>query len=439
MLFGRGNWAVFGIEPTTMENFQKALSDPLTIFEVSQLAASITTKFQDKPTTGITPYGSPRLDEKLTDTAVITDVSDLLTKLDDGGDVDAGELDLITQNLAYVGSEDDFSLGNSTYAFWFVSNEYEDPTDPNSKKEELSYADMERPFKFLIKEEKKSIEERVTATAILNRSQFPVLVDFQHGRVYAASSNVDAVIAVQELLTSLGAKTFPLVWDFEYPTWPSDFLNRISKDTNFKAEMKTRAEELSRLRPDEIEKLEDRAMEKVVANYFAITELDNEIWVALSTPARIRLHKPIDPVGVSNPSVAFELLNMSNDAEVATAAVVFQELVIKQTKTGEKMYRNDLFTIDINDKANLQDAGAAMLRGFDLPQFKKEIKTTIKAKGKIAIKDFWYMWLDGIHTSILTFTDNLTNVLEIDKAKYGLVQPEFGGTNDVGDGECVYR
>jgi hypothetical protein len=432
-LFSRGQWAVFGIEASTLDNFQKALSDPLTVFEVSQLAASITTKFQSVAQTGINPYGNPRLDEKLEDTTIINDLSDLLKEMDDQQDylVTSDDITLITDNLPFMGSESDFSLGNNKYAFWMVSNEYKDPTDPNSKKEQLSYTDMERPFKFLVKEEKKSVEERVLAQAILNRSQFPVLVDFQHGRVYVASSSADDVTAVNDLLVKLGAKTFPLIWDFGSSLWPSQFLNRIVEQTKYASAMKERAEQLAKLPADAIEKLEDKQMEKIVNNYFAITELETERWAALTTPAKIRIHKPIDAVGVSNPSVAFSLLNMSNDAEVASAGVVFQEVIIKNTKLGEKLYRNDLFTIDINDNVNLQEAGAAMLRGFDLPQFKRDIKTTIKAKGRIDIKDFWYMWLDGIHNAILEFVDNVTDVLEVDKPKHGLVVPDYTVQDEV--------
>jgi len=158
--------------------------------------------------------------------------------------------------------------------------------------------------------------------------------------------------------------------------------------------------------------------------------LETELWAGLTTPARVRIHKVIDPVGVSSPSVAFSLLNMSNDAEVASASVVFQELIIKNTKDGEKTIRKDVFTIDINDNANLQEAGAAMLRGFDLPQFKREVKIAIKAKGRLTIKDFWYMWLEGLNTGVLEFVDNVTSTLGIEK-KYGLVVPEVGSGEEV--------
>ena len=81
-----------------------------------------------------------------------------------------------------------------------------------------------------------------------------------------------------------------------------------------------------------------------------------------------------------------------------------------------------------------------MLRGFDLPQFKKEVKTTIKSKGRIEIRDFWYMWLDGINTAVLEFVVNVTDVLGImgsEKSKYGLVVPDYNGSDDVEVNEGV--
>lgn len=426
-MFGRGNWAVFGITSASIEEFKKALADPLTTFKVSQLAASIISKFQNEESVGINPFGSPRLDEKLTDSLILSNLNTFFEKLKDNKDASLLE-SLIKDSLEFVVSEDTLSLGNNKYGFWFVSNYPEDPTDPNSKREQIAYEQIGRPFKFLSKEEKKAVEEQVMAQGVLNRKQFPVLLDFQHELAYVASSNKDEIIAVGELLLKLGVKTFPLVWDFQHASWPGEFLNYIVKTTRYASDMQKRADELTRFRENEIEKLDDKQMEKIVSTFFALSPLETELWAGLTTPARIRIHKLSDPVGVSSPSVAFSLLNMSNDAEVSSSSVVFQELVIKNTKNGEKTIRKDVFTIDINDNMNIQDAGAAMLRGFDLPQFKREVKSTIKVKGKLEIRDFWAMWLQGIHDSILEFVDNVTNTLNIDKNKYGLVV--FEHTND---------
>ena len=425
MLFGRGQWAVFGVEPDSLDAFQKGLSTQLDTFMMSQLASSIITKFQNTPTVGINPYSGPRLDEKLTDTDVISKVAEFLA-LDEEALRQGGA---ITDSLSdYFGSEADFSLGNNKYAMWIVFNEHDDLTDPSSKKEQVAYDNMERPFKFLGKEEKKSVEDTVTAQGVISRHQFPVYVDFQHGYVYAGTANAEEILVVRSILAKAGAKTFSLRWDFGTFNWPQLFLNKMFDETHFAAEMKTRADELTRFRPDEIEKLEDKQMEKIVSNFFALAELDNELWVGLTTPARVRIHKISDPVSTSNPSLAFSLMHMTDDAEVSAASIVFQEVRVKTNKAGdEKTYRNDLYSFDINDNLCSQDSGAALLRGFDLPQFKRDIKVTIKAKGRAEIKDFWYMWLQGMHDAVLYFVDNITSVLEIDKQKYGLVPFEDDG------------
>lgn len=424
MLFGRGQWAVFGVESKTLEAFQKSLNDPAYAMTASQLTASAVTKFFNKASVGINPFGQPRMDENVTDPALLSAIANFAE-----GQITADEFNIANEALLIgYGVEEDYALGNNTFGFWMVFNAYDDLSDPNSKKEAISYVNMERPFKFLVKEEKKAVEDTVKAEAVMSRKQFPVLVDFQHERVYVASSNTEEIMAVCDTLTSLGAKPYAMHWDFKGYDWPKEFLNKVAKGTQFAAEMKQRADDLARFRPDEIEKLEDKQMEKIVSNFFALTELETALWAGLSTPARIRIHKTSDPVGVSSPSVAFTLLDITNDAEVASSSVVFQELVSKFTKKGEeKLVRNDLFTIDINDNVNNQDAGAAMLRGFDLPQFKKEVKTTIKAKGRVEIKDFWYMWLEGIHNAVLQFIDNITTTLELDKTKYGLCPYEPAG------------
>jgi hypothetical protein len=419
MLFGRGAWAIFGIEPSSLKKFETTLTTPKKMFELSQLAASITTKFEAKPTIGINPFASPRMDEDLKEDRDLNDINDYLNSSEE-------EKKTAGFNFSkygdFFGMGTDFALGNNAFGFWVVFNEYEDVTHIASRKEAASYKTAVRPFKFLGKEEKKVIEQSLTASATITRLQFPVVVDIQHGRVYAATSNVEQIGVVRELLGDLGAKAHSLRWDFQGYDWTSKLLNAINSKTKFRTEMKQRAEELSRLRPEDIEKLEDKNLEKIVSTFFALSEMESELWLGLSTPARIKMFVASDPVTTANPSVAFGLLGMTDSAEVASASMVVQELTTTFNKKGEeKQVRKDLFTLDINDKINLQDAGAAMLRGFDLPQFKREMKQTLKANGSLTIKDFWSVWLAGIHEAILTFSDNVTTLLELDKKKYGLM------------------
>lgn len=419
MLFGRGQWAIVGLEPESLSKFQESLANSGVLFDVSQLKASVLTKFEDRPSVGINPFDRPRYDEGLADTTILSDLHKQMTQVPEGA-----PLTLPAGLDDFFGSDEEaFALGDQKFGLWFVMNDHEDVTDIATRKEGVAYDNMQRPFKYLNKEEKKGIEDAVTATEVIVRKQIPVLLDFQHGRLYIASGKEEVILQVREFVTLLGAKTFSVRWDFKGFDWTQRFFKYVIANTHFTAEMKRRAEDLARFRADEIEKFDDKNVEKVVSNFFAIAELENEHWVGLSTGARIKLHTTSDPVAVTNPSTAFELLLQNNrEAEVATASVVFQELRSIFTKKGEeKQIRNDLFTIDLNDKVNVQEAGAAMLRGFDLPGFKRDIKTTLKAKGQMDVRDFWYMWLQGVHDAVLSFVDNMTTALELDKRIYGLM------------------
>ncbi len=201
------------------------------------------------------------------------------------------------------------------------------------------------------------------------------------------------------------------------------FLNKVNDNTKFESHKAERAEELQRFRKDEIEKMDDRMMESIVSNFYALAELETSQWCGLTTPARIRIYKPADPIGTQGVSLTFSLLRLSDDSEVAASAVVFQSLDSKFNKKTdeEKQIRKDLFTLELNDNLNLLDSGAALLRGFDLPAFRKTIKTAIKAQtAPLDIKDYWRMWLDGMSEAIAMFVDNVAETLGLDKKQFGL-------------------
>jgi hypothetical protein len=420
-IFARGNWAVFGVEPDSMTAFQDGLKDDLIRFKASQLAAGVAIKMHGNTTVGINPFGSPRLDEDKHPEAPVNKVAvmDLIKMMeqDQPFTVDFGSVQ------EFLPSEECLSLGNKAYAFWLVVNDPKDVTDPASKKEAIAYKEMDRPFRFLAKKEKESVEAEVDASAVMARKQFPVIVDFQHGRVYAESTSKDDLLALRGLLANLGAKTFSLCWHFGKASWPSDLLTQVHADSRFTSEMKSRADELARLHPEQVEKLEDKETEKVVSSFFAFTPLGNGFVAALGCPSLVCIHPVSDPVGVSSPSVAFSILGMTNDSELAGASLTIIEPVTKNTKKGEKVVHKPLLSVDIHNNVNNFDAGAALLRGLDLPQFKKHVKTALKAQGnRLAIKDFWSLWLNELHDATLTISDSITSVLspEGEPGFYGL-------------------
>lgn len=82
------------------------------------------------------------------------------------------------------------------------------------------------------------------------------------------------------------------------------------------------------------------------------------------------------PIGGKVSTSATMLLSMTNDTRVRSGAITFQEIVSTTSKKGvEYPFRKDLLSIDLNDRKNLTDIGAAMMRGFDIPTFRKDIST----------------------------------------------------------------
>jgi hypothetical protein len=417
MLFSRGNWAIFGVRNYSLTTFKQTLTNPIKLMEVSQLVALTKTKFSQRVTQGINPYLYPRMDEQESDqtnTSVISEVNAELL---------SGTLRSQGRESMFGASEDQFQLSDGAYGLWFVENAYEDLSDIKARQEAVAYARMERPFKFLSKEEKISVEPMIIASGVSSREQFPVLLDFNAEMGYAACSNVEQLIGLRETLKRVGIETFDLLWQFGSPQWSSDFLAKILAGNKFSDAMKERAQELIRFRPDEIEKLDDKSLEKIVSTYFALSQLDTGVWAGLTTPARVRLYPPSEPVSVSSPSTAWSLLNelASKDGVLSSAGVVFQTLDTVVTKKGdEREIRTDVFSVDINDNVNLLDAGCAMLRGFDLVGFRKIMKASAKNKS-LKVSDYWLDWMVFMREAVYTLVDNVVETLELqDKKHFGL-------------------
>ena len=329
-LFGRGNWSVFGVDPLTHDKFRENLNVTLLMTKVSQLVASVGARLHGESTIGINPFGAPRLNEGIRDAGLVADL-DAFFRATEGDGTHPFDLSSIEM---FLPSEANMTVGYKSYAFWVVLNDYKDVTDPASKKEAIAYERMERPFKFLAKKQKEDVEAQVNASAVMARKQFPVLVDLHTGRVYAEATSTDDILAVRKIMEDLGAKTFSLCWNFGGYEWPNKFLNTILDNTRHSAEMMSRAEELAKKRPDEVDKLENKEMERIVSSFFAFTALENELVVALGCPALVQIHPVSDPVGVSNPSVAVSLLHMTNDSLVSGASITVHLPETKKVKGG---------------------------------------------------------------------------------------------------------
>src|SRR3954453_22257879 len=98
------------------------------------------------------------------------------------------------------------------------------------------------------------------------------------------------------------------------------------------------------------------------------------------------------------------------------ASVTFQERVSATSKDGGgRTFRRDLLCVDVNDRINLTDVGAAMLRGFDLPTVRKDIQREIRPTKQVpSIEKFWGNWLHELSNAVRTIEAAFREVLDFD-------------------------
>jgi hypothetical protein len=199
----------------------------------------------------------------------------------------------------------------------------------------------------------------------------------------------------------------------------------LHEGTQYQNDFQKRADEATRFRPKEIEKLEDKELEAIVANYFSMTELPNDVWAGLAAPAQIRLHATSQPILVKAATSATTLLGMTSDAHVLSGSITFQERITYLSKKGEeRAFRKDVLSVDVNDQINLTDVGAAMLRGFDIPAYRKDIQREIrKTKQVPSIEEFWSTWLHQMSNAVRTLEASFREILELGGDEKGGILP----------------
>lgn len=426
-MFGRGNWAIVGLAKESLEAFKNSLEDRGAMLAASQLAASAITRHIKVDAVGLNPFSIPRLDEQH---AISLDQEQELARYAASEPDARSHTSLASEILDAEGfgfGEHHFEVhpGLPWYGMWAVSNQWKDVSDLASVKEQHSYAALERPYKFLQATDKKTVDQEIRGVTAAVRKQFPVLLDFNEGRVYVESSSKKMIYAVLELLKQLGADIVAVAWNYNRPNWPAEILNKLREGTLFESDFQKRADEATRFRPKEIEKLEDKEVESIVANYFSMTELPGELWAGISGPAQILLHPTSQPIAVKAPTSATTLLGMTSDAHILSASLTFQERITFHSKKGEaRTFRKDLLSIDINDQINLTDVGAAMLRGFDIPSFRKEIQRDIRQTKQVpSIEQFWSTWLHQMGSAVRTIEGSFREILELDGVEKNGILP----------------
>lgn len=416
-MFGRGNWAIVGLAKESLEAFRNSLEDRGVMIAVSQLAASAITRHSKVDALGINPFSAPRLDEQhgfsLENEQELSRYAALEPEARSNSSLPAEVLD----SDGYGLNSESFELHSSLpwFGLWAVSNQWKDVSDLASVKEQHSYSSLERPYKFLQATDKKTVDADIRGVTAAVRKQFPVLLDFNEGRIYIESSGKKTIFEVTELLKRLGVEVVAVGWTYHRSNWPSEILNKLYEGTQYQTDLQKRADEATRFRPKEIEKLEDKELEGIVANFFAMTELPNDLWAGLTAPAQIQLHATSQPIVVKAPTSATTLLGMTSDAQVLSGSITFQERITYLSKKGEeRTFRKDVLGVDINDQINLTDVGAAMLRGFDIPAYRKDIQREIrKTKQVPSIEEFWSTWLHQVSNAVRILEASFREILEL--------------------------
>ncbi len=393
---------------------------------LSQLSASVVGTIGKKAATGINPYDSPRLDEAGDNEDGYILYESLKV---DPPDFSPELLDRLSPMFAF--GEDAFRLHKElpVYGFWVVSNSGKDVSDAASKREALAYSNASRPFKFLNKDEKKGVNEAVTLTSVTARKQFPVLVDFEQGRVYCATTSQDMVFTVRTLIRELGGDVCSLRWDFDNFDWPQRFMAKVLADKTYEVAFNKRAQELTYFNENQVEPEEDRTLERIVSEFFAQADL-GLLWCGLAPDAAVRLHKGGECVGVSSPGEVTNLLAKFDASSVASCTAVFQEKITKNRKGVDQTFFKKTFQINLGEKSMMADVGAVLLRGFEVCGFKRSImKELKKTKTELTIAHYWFEYLRQMRNSVFEYVDNLTSTLDLNKAQYGLIASDVTDTD----------
>jgi hypothetical protein len=426
-LFGRGNWAILGLAKESLEDFRASLEKRERMIVASQLSASAVTRHLNIDSLGINPFSAPRLDEQ--QEIALEQERQLVqyATMKEEARAEASLPSELLEHEAYAFGAQQFQLHETLpwFGMWAVVNQWKDISDLSSVKEQHSYLALERPYKFLQTADKKSVDKETRGATAAIRKQFPVLLDFNEGRVYIEDSNKKTLYLVKEALRELGAELVAVGWNYNRPNWPAEILNQMYERSQYLADFARRAEECTRFRPNEIERLDDREVEAIVRNYFSMSQLSNELWVGISTPSRIRLHLTSQPIAVKAPTSATTLLGMTNDAQIFSGSITFQDRITTTSKKGgEITFRKDVLSVELSEQINLTDAGAAMLRAFDLPAFRKDIQREIrKTKEVPTIEQFWSRWLHELNAGVRNLEATFRELLDLNADEPGGILP----------------
>jgi len=128
---------------------------------------------------------------------------------------------------------------------------------------------------------------------------------------------------------------------------------------------------------------------------------------------------------VKTPETATTLMQITKEAKVTAGTLMWQEKGSSTSKTGvEYAYRKDLFCMALNDRVNMTEVGAAMMRSFDLPAFRKDLQREIRKSGQVpSIEQFWSGWLHEMSNAVRTVEGTFREILDIDGKEEAGIAP----------------
>jgi hypothetical protein len=450
-MFSRGNWAIIGLDKGTKPEFIASLGNPHLMFDKSQLLALALAAAHQSTTFGINPFSSPRLDEAGLSlegqSALAAYVALDLEERPDHSTPNATHT--LTQPCFAFGENafafKDTSVFNpadaGTYGFWLVGNEWKDVNHILSVKEEFSYKQMDRPYKFLDASGKKAVDEMAKSVQHVARKQFPVILDFTHGYVFVESTSKADLLLVSALLKGLGAKTFALTWDFGDVDWPSNTLTQLYANTSESASFLNHAQDVERMGGDTdlAQPNENVELRGILSKYFSTTEMESEAWASISAPATLQLNPPSPTVvTVGNQTTATKVLHMVSEASILSATITLENRDIRIRKGEETLYRKPYMSFELSSALMESDAGAVLFRSLDFPAYRKSILRQVKKTGEVpSIGEFWGSWTKELNLAIYEFVGLIVSQIENPSENLGL-RPMFEdgeGTDLVLDGE----
>jgi len=429
-MFAKSNWAIIGIdmdpEREPQLTFVKHLHDQSAMISYSQLAAAQITKVKNVDSFGINPFDRPRLDETADDPTVLlwrnTLVEYALQYKNREEPTYKGTLPI----AGYGFGASAYRLGNEyMFGFWFVKNEWKDVNHLASVKEGISYKTTGQPYKILTGQTREDVDTEASTTPAVARKQFPVLLDFVAGRVYIQSTSKTEIEAVKLLLLALGVPTIGLAWQFPgYVHWPSAILTQVYHSTAYPSEFLERAKEAETIPKENYKIHDDAEIQKLVTHYYATAEVGFDYWLSLSAKARVKLSPMGSTIQADTNEVATSLLSSASGTAVYASAITIQERITYVKNDVESSFRTDAATMVLDDGINMPEAGAAMLRGFDAPQFKRQVRRDIrKSKQVPSIGEFWSMWLIWMKNSVSTIEMAFRHVLNVPDGAPGGILP----------------